>query len=350
VILNFFHREISGRYPAIDIFRGLAIFTMIAANSAAMSLAAPHPFLFRIYGSFAAPIFIFLAGFMAALTAGQSSVKACVKRGIAVILAGVFVDIVIWRIVPFTTFDVLYLIGFGIPVVALTMRLQVAWRVLICLACLALGPILQHFLAYEAAPQEFALDGFTFAQLPHGAGWWFRSLVLDGWFPLFPWLGFMIAGTLICTHGDFIAREWNLFLTLGLIMAGSGVTWLFYHPGIGEREGYSELFYPPGFAYISAATGVILAGTALLQFLKPVFGLQFLAWLGSSSLFIYILHSAVIAFVLDEYFTGLPLGKFLLLYAAFTAGMIICAWILLQIKKTPGWKKIPKPLRFVFGG
>ena len=45
---------------AIDIVRGLAIFTMVAANMAAYVLAEPHPFGLRLYGTFAAPLFLSL--------------------------------------------------------------------------------------------------------------------------------------------------------------------------------------------------------------------------------------------------------------------------------------------------
>lgn len=343
-------RDTTGRYPAIDIFRGVAIFTMLCANSAAESLAAPHPFLLRIYGSFAAPIFIFLAGFMVALTARKDSIVSCFMRGLAVLLVAALIDVLIWHVTPFTTFDVLYLIGLGIPIAAITLRMKIGLRVFLCLACLAAGPLLSRAVGYDKTVHEFDLHGVSTTGIVSEPGWWVRSFLLEGWFPVFPWMGILLLGSIICTHGDFIVREWILFLPVGLIMAGSGVTWLHYHPPIDEREGYSELFYPPGWVYIGAACGAIIAGTSLLGNLKPKFGLQLLRYLGSCSLFIYIVHSAVISFVLDKYFTDLSLKKFLLMYAAFAAAMILLAWVLFRVKQTEGWQKIPKPLRFVFGG
>ena len=50
------------RDKTIDILRGLAIFTMIAANISPYVLIEPHPFWFRLYGSFAAPLFILISG------------------------------------------------------------------------------------------------------------------------------------------------------------------------------------------------------------------------------------------------------------------------------------------------
>jgi len=45
------------------------ILTMVAANMAAEVLAEPHPFWFRLYGTFAAPLFILISGLMVAYTA-----------------------------------------------------------------------------------------------------------------------------------------------------------------------------------------------------------------------------------------------------------------------------------------
>ena len=53
------------RDQAFDGMRGLAIILMIASNVAPYALAYPHPLWLRSLGSFAAPIFIFLAGYFA---------------------------------------------------------------------------------------------------------------------------------------------------------------------------------------------------------------------------------------------------------------------------------------------
>lgn len=352
MILSHLQKDNSGRYPAIDIFRGVAIFTMLAANSAAGSLASPHHFLFRIYGSFAAPIFIFLAGFMVGLGYQKHPLSYFIKRGLEVILVGALIDVLIWRIIPFTTFDVLYLTGLGIPVAAFTLKLKTPLRIFLCILFFALGPALQHFFFYEPMVHEFSLEGFKMPSLniPHTFHWWIKSWLFDGWFPVFPWMGFIISGTLVFTHGSFIVKRFELFLVTGFILFMGGLTWLYYHPPIAEREFYSELFYPPGLAYLAAATGAITIGVCLLKFLRPVAGLQLLRYLGSCSLFIYIFHSAVIYFVLDNYFTELPLKKYLLLYFVFAALNIFLAWLIFEAKKNEGWKRLPKILRFIFGG
>lgn len=52
------------RDESIDILRGLAILTMIAANTAGILLRPPHPLALRLYGTFAAPLFIAISGAM----------------------------------------------------------------------------------------------------------------------------------------------------------------------------------------------------------------------------------------------------------------------------------------------
>jgi len=338
------------RYPGIDIFRGFAIFTMLMANSAAESLAAPHGYLIRVYGSFAAPVFVFLAGFMVAIGSRKHNTAYFFRRAIEIIVVAMLIDLLIWKIIPFTTFDVLYLTGLGIPLAALVMRMKLPYQLIVALVLLILGPLLQSFFTYEIGVHEFGLKDFSAADVPHGIRWWLKSLLMDGWFPVFPWMGILVCGAIVAKHGAVIISKANLFIVLGVALFGSAITWLYFHRPIAEREGYSELFYPPGLPYLIAASGVILAGTAFLKYLKPVFGLQVFQWLGSCSLFIYVLHSALIAFVLDEYFVGLTLRDFLLLYLGFVLVNTAFAFLFFQLKKQEWWKNLPQVVRFIFGG
>jgi uncharacterized membrane protein len=352
VILPHLQKDASGRYPAIDIFRGAAIFTMLAANSAAESLAAPHHFWVRIYGSFAAPIFVFLAGFMVGIGYQKHPLSYFIKRGLEVVLVGVLIDVIIWRIIPFTTFDVLYLTGLGIPVAAFTLKLKTPVRIFLCLLFFALGPIFQQLFFYEPMVHEFSLEDFVMPaiNIPHTFHWWIKSWLFDGWFPVFPWMGFIMLGTLAFTHGSRIVTRTGIFLAAGIVLFLGGLTWLYFHRPIDEREGYSELFYPPGIAYICAALGAITIGVCSLKFLRPAPLLLPLRWLGSCSLFIYIFHSAVIYFVLDNYFTDLPLKLYALIYAAFAALNILVAALIFRAKQKEWWKGMPRIVKFIFGG
>src|SRR3954467_8108237 len=104
------------RDNTIDILRGMAIFAMIAANMAAHNLAEPHPFIFRLYGSFAAPTFILLAGMMVSYTAilKKHYFKYYLIRGLGILLVASLIDYFLWDTIPFSTFDVLYIIGLSL--------------------------------------------------------------------------------------------------------------------------------------------------------------------------------------------------------------------------------------------
>ncbi|MBI3510287.1 MAG: DUF1624 domain-containing protein [Bacteroidetes bacterium] len=339
------------RYPSIDIFRGVAIFTMLCANSAAESLAAPHSYLIRIYGSFAAPIFVFLAGFMVGIGSKKHPPLYFLKRALEIFAVAALIDWLIWRIVPFTTFDVLYLTAFGILVSAILLKTNVGVRIFFMIICFAMGPILQHFVGYRTGVNEHSLVDPASPPLPTGMMWWFKSWLVDGWFPVFPWLGFTMAGSLVYSHGAVFSKMWRIFFPLGIISFLGGITWMYYHrPGDEGREGYSELFYPAGIPYLCAALGAIIIGVTMMQFFKPRYGLQLLRYLGSASLFVYIVHSAIISFVLDEYCTNYPTKQFLILYVCFALLMITLCAILFELKKRSWWKKLPWPLHFLLGG
>lgn len=147
------------RDSSIDILRGLAIFTMIPANMAAHGLAEPHSFGFRLYGSVAAPLFVFLAGMMVVYTLNKKSytLSYYIKRAGLTCLIAVLIDTLIWGTLPFLTFDVLYVIAFAMPVIYFFYRLPTWAQVLIVCAIFALTPILQQTMGYNPTPEESAL-------------------------------------------------------------------------------------------------------------------------------------------------------------------------------------------------
>ncbi|HTL80909.1 MAG TPA: heparan-alpha-glucosaminide N-acetyltransferase domain-containing protein, partial [Bacteroidia bacterium] len=309
-----------------------------------------HSFLIRIYGSFAAPIFVFLAGFMVGIGSKKHPPLYFLFRAIEILVVAVLIDWLIWRIVPFTTFDVLYLTALGILISSILFKADVRIRIIFMMIFFVLGPILQHYVGYREGVNEHSLVDPESPPLPSGMVWWFKSWLVDGWFPVFPWVGFALAGSLVYSHGAIFSKMWRIFLPLGMLLFFSGLTDLYFYRPIADREFYSELFYPPGIAYLCAALGAITIGVTMMQFLKPRYGLQLLRYLGSASLFVYIVHSAIIAFVLDNYCTNYTLNGFLALYACFAAVMITMCGILFELKKRAWWKKLPWPLHFLLGG
>ncbi len=151
----------------IDILRGLAILIMIGANMGGSVLDETQvPIWFRIYSSYAAPLFILIAGMMVGLTSQRRSrgLKYFLTRGVMIMAVGALIDVLVWRNLPFTTVDVLYLIGLSLPLAYIFSRLSSPFRWIAILVVFGLTPILQASSArqiirpsssYQASRQSY---------------------------------------------------------------------------------------------------------------------------------------------------------------------------------------------------
>ena len=101
------------RFVELDIARSIAILIMIVANAAPSLLEeeSVHP-IFRVICSLAAPLFIFISGLTFRVNM-DSKKSGLLKNAFYLLASAAFVDVAIWRIMPFCTFDVLYLIAFS---------------------------------------------------------------------------------------------------------------------------------------------------------------------------------------------------------------------------------------------
>ena len=109
----------TNRIVQYDILRGIAISLMLMANSAASILTVTPPFLLRLVGSFAAPLFMVLVGMMLVITK-----KPKPSRGLIIVGIGCLVDLAVWQVLPFIGFDVLYTIGISICLLAYPVLIQ----------------------------------------------------------------------------------------------------------------------------------------------------------------------------------------------------------------------------------
>jgi uncharacterized membrane protein len=364
------------RDVTIDVLRGLAVFTMIPANMSALVYAEPHDFWFRLAGSFAAPLFVLLSGYMVAANtaAKERTLGYYALRGLLILAVAVLIDLM-WGVIPFMTFDVLYVIGLATPLIWLFRRVPgVAVRWGIAALCLAAGPLLQHLLGYGAYPTEVYFDPENQVDLPEAeaallAGlqeggavgfsiWWaFRTSVLhnllvDGWFPLFPWLGLSFLGALLAdlraeTGGRRTFGRFGLVTGLGLLAVGAAL-WVWMPGALHVREGYSELFYPPTPGFLVTSVGLIVVLFELTERVRESLAFQPLRWLGEASLFMYGAHLALINYVLAGQFPEQPLGMFLLVNAGATAALLLVGFGLRRLKEV--WRSQPMLVRFLLGG
>jgi len=336
----------------IDILRGLAIFTMVAGNMAGPILIEPHPFLFRFYGSFAAPLFILISGMMVALTAKTKghNLKYFLVRGMLVIAVGALIDMFIWKIYPFTTVDVLYLIGISLPLAYLFMRVNTRSQCLIVIFIFFVTPFLQNIFGYADYPSEFFFSTGAPTIIIENQTNILNHWLVDGWFPIFPWMGFSLLGVILAnmrlkykTFGESV-----YFLT-GIILLVSGIViWYFYPGKFLTRAGYSEVFYPPTHGYIISAVGLIVLLFFIVDYKHSIIVYNPLQALGESALFMYILHLLLIEYVIVPIWPKENFQTFLLFYIALSFLLILIAYGLRYIKVK--WRDQPFIIRFLLGG
>lgn len=361
---------------SIDILRGIAIFTMIAANMAPYNYVEPHPVGFRIFGSVAAPMFVFLAGMMVAFTTTVKAhpLKYYLKRGFATIAMAAFIDGVIWDILPLVTFDVLYIIGLSMPLIFFFLKLNKMFQLVLIGLIFSITPLLQYYLGYVDVPSEVVISEGNVLQNVKEIPVW-RQFLFEGWFPFFPWIGVAFAGAFVGTFKFKIpAEDFNKkSMLVGLALFATGLFfWLIINPNLTSnesfdgsaktaqfwktlitREGYSELFYPPTLFYFFTFIGGILILIPLafrvqhFAFLKP------LTVFGKSSMLVYLLHTVLIAYIFsnEESIFGNIGQKNLLEFIGLFLLHSLLLWIIcFGWQKFKKGKKFPFIVNFIFGG
>jgi fucose 4-O-acetylase-like acetyltransferase len=126
------------------------------------------------------------------------------------------------------------------------------------------------------------------------------------------------------------------------------VAWRLFPGAQYVRGGYSELFYPPTPGFILFGIGVAMLALWAAGWRAEARLFLPLRWLGKTSLFIYILHYAIIHFWLDRAFPDSSLEKFAVINLVMLAGLILVAWLLGLLARY--WKSRPFLVRFLLGG
>jgi uncharacterized membrane protein len=290
----------SERYRWIDQIRGLAIILMIPANLAPY-FAEPHPLWFRILGSFSAPTFIMLSAGMVILTSHKHDLAYYVKRALSILAIGFLLDFFLWKILPCTSFDVLYTISVSLPIIYFCRNQKT--RVILAFACTVFlfAVVFQTFIGYHTEAYEIYLNKFEWPALPRLLQSWF----IDGWFPVFPWVGFSLLGAVLFraifyhpehVHAKSLIIGGAIMLIIGYVLLFvpiHGLINLANGTIITGRDDYSEIFYAPSYPYLITAIGTVLFITAI--FLKiskhSVFGIM--GFYGRYSMLIYLLHQSL---------------------------------------------------------
>jgi uncharacterized membrane protein len=312
------------RDHTFDAARGIAILTMIWAHLVAAVLVQPHPLAVRLYGSFAAPLFMFLSGASISFfgTQKRHGILHYLARGSLLLAVGASIDILLWRVYPFTTVDVLYLLGLAQPLVFMASWIGPKANVLLGVGIMALSPLLQQAIGYDAYPTEIELGASVELDAHFGLSI-LRHWLVDGFFPVFPWLGFCFLGNAfgiwranseLPPCGTGTQGRWTGVLFTGVLFAGGLLAWSLYPGPLFLRGDYSELFYPPTAGYVVTAVAVVLCVIQMLDCMPRSSLNSILEILGKRSLFVYVIHILYINIYTYIYYTWLSLGEVLVVY------------------------------------
>jgi uncharacterized membrane protein len=347
------------RDRGIDILRGIAVFTMILSNVAGELLIAPHPFLLRIIGSLAAPLFVTIFAYMIAYSFvfKERNYIYILKRMGIILTVAVLLDIFIWGVYPFLTLDILYLIALSTPIIHYSMKLPISYRLLLALGIIGLAPFLQDWFGYlkEAPDLHYYVNGELMFYEQLTPVYILLRTFIDGLFPLFPWVGIALLGTAVMEwrekERDF--RKNLLIYVFSFLLLTTGIIMWDMEFRLEERGGYSEFFYPPTISYFLCYIGISLFLERIFVKERAFFKyLQIFELLGKRSLLYYIFHFIMLGFIFVPIHKSI-LRKFDLSEYCITAFGIIAICYLLGLlleRFSEKLKNLPLFFKVIMGG
>lgn len=288
------------RFVELDIARSIAILIMIVANAAPAILEqeSVHP-VFRLICSLAAPLFIFISGLTFRVNVDNNK-NGLLKNAFYLLASAAFVDLAVWRIIPFCTFDVLYLIAFSQIITFFIFKLSPNLRVVTFCVLAAVFLLTQQLLSYRFEIEDSSISDTTvltdsFYNIQSNL----KRLVFDGWFPILPWSLLFLSGSLISYQ-----RLNNLFLDKKVTSVSAWILFVgvfsLFSANISQdiRNGYMEVFYPfSGWILVVAGFWMICALSIAKMFRENQVVINYIQVLGKKSLFVYILHLTVISYL-----------------------------------------------------
>lgn len=292
----------------IDALRGFAIFLMVISNSYSYVFNGNPNILLRILLSSAAPIFIFLSGFTFQLSIEKNkSIFEIFKRIFQIFIVAILIDVLVWRLFPMQNFDVLYLISISMCGMIFLHLFSINVKMAVLLFFLIASFFIRYLFKYRFQITELNFGLTNLRLLSNFYGFDFiKRILIDGWFPIFPWFSIALLGNIVKQKIDFIEKHSLSFGCIGVILTLSSI--FFYTNNFDNiylnRNGYIELFYPVDLNFSLYLLGVL----GIVFFVITLKSISFLSKLlfqivGKYSLFFYFYHSIIIGFLLKIFFT-----------------------------------------------
>ena len=336
----------------IDFIRSIAIIIMIIANSAAVIGNKEYSYFFRNICSLAAPLFVLLSGISFSVSSKYPSTSDTkTKSAFYLLITASCIDLFIWQIPPFNTFDVLYIIAFGIFLNIFLKHKTLLYVLSFIIFSIGLAVYLQVVLPYRFDMQEISLNNILQVNKSDYIISSIRNMFVDGWFPIFPWICLPLIGTLIVKYQHFFQSYKLYTYVFSLIIFFVSIYGLSTSSTIVPlRNGYVELFYPASFLiFMLVCSGALLFFTSTFSYKISNLLISIFSMIGKYSLFIYILHIAMIHFVLDVYFNSLDASSFAIVMVIFTVSLYVMIAILEFTKAKQFIQKLPFSISKIIG-
>jgi len=296
--------------------KALAVFLMVQGHTVHTFLSEDFRssdfLLYNIWNTcrgFTAPIFMFTAGIIFAFLLVKRNnlsfkdnprVKKGLKRGLVLLLIGYVLRYPTHKIIDFSevtrsawitffTVDALHLIAFGLFSIIflyfISEKLNISRKLVFSLSSLLI------FLAY---PIVKSVDWISFLDLPFAAYFYSETGSL---FPLFPWLGFVLAGAAVGAYlSDSIdlvdSKRFSINLSL------FGVLFLFgayiLNMEIKLTSFHVNSFLEP-FPTILLRLGVVILVSGIMSFFASQYTTPiFIQKVGKNSLLVYVVHLIIL--------------------------------------------------------
>jgi len=310
------------RFESIDFLRALAIISMVEVH---MMIFLPlytqkQNLLFAAlnwFGHLAAPLFLFVIGVSLTISVSRRKKQALshvLKRGIFIFLAGLLF-ILIWN--P----DILHYIGLFIIISYFLLKLNKPLRIATGILAIILAPILLMFIDYNSGWQ---IIGLKLANLWTLKGF-FTNLIINGFYPLLPWIVFPIIGTVVGEYFLTAVKKKkeiefaSITISIGMILTVIGFLIHFLSP-------IKIDFYPASISYMVLFLGICLLLTGFFfwlldikkgfaEYLRPI------TFMGTVAFSVYVFHVII----------GLAFFYFTSTFNTFTLSFAIAYTIILLI-------------------
>ena len=304
------------RDTTVDALRGLAVGTMVwghlgiaiydpdGRGQPSTTLEALPPLWTEVVGGVAPALFLFVCGMMVrrSIDHGRGRLRRQLLRMVVLLALGATIDVLFWRIRPFTTVDVLYCIAVTLPAThLLAVHAPRTPRWLAPGLVLASTPLLQRLLGYSDYPIEMSLGGKVFVEVPNQTSI-LNHWIVDGWFPLFPWLGFALLGAVAQERRRSrddespSPRADRGLIGVGALALGASLAlgWPDASARVQARLFAGGAFMPPDAGYLLASMGAAFVLLVMLDAVPPSRALGPLRVLGRYPLFLYLAHFPVV--------------------------------------------------------